>query len=40
MKKEIIYKDSKNRNRDYFINMVFFNRKGRKDIAQRSQSVR
>jgi len=43
--KEISYKDSKNRNRDYFINMALFNRKGRKvpiaiGIAQRSQSIR
>jgi len=37
--KEIGYKDSKNRNRDYFINMALFNRKGRKDLAQRSQSI-
>jgi NADH-quinone oxidoreductase subunit M len=38
--KEISYKDSKNRNGNYFINMALFNRKGRKDLAQRTQSIR
>lgn len=37
--KELSFKDSKNKNVDYFINIGLFNRKGRKDLAQRSQSI-
>jgi NADH-quinone oxidoreductase subunit M len=36
---ELSFRDSKNKNVDYFINIVLFNRKGRKDLAQRSQRI-
>ena len=37
--KELSFKDLENKNRECFINLVLFNRKGRKDLAQSSQSA-